>query len=84
MSLALDVTLTFLIAARFMMYRNRARDMGTKFGKPYASLILIFVESGALTTLAKITSIVNFKYAGAFIVPFCVSNESTFGVHPHS
>ena len=73
MSLAIDVLLTSLISLRFLMYRNQARQMGSKFGKPYVSLILIFVESGALTTFAKVTAIVNFKYAGAFIVPFCVS-----------
>ena len=47
--------------------------MGAKFGKPYATLILIFVESGALTTLAKTTALIDFECAGAFIVPFCVS-----------
>lgn len=72
MSLAVDVLLTSLIALRFLSYRNRARQMGSKFGKPYSSLILIFVESGAITTLAKITAIVRFEAAGAFIVPFCV------------
>jgi len=70
-SLALDVILTIMIAGRFLVYRKRACKMASKFGKPYATLVLIFVESGALSTLAKLTAIINFAYAGAFIVPFC-------------
>jgi len=71
MSLSLDVILTTMIAVRFLIYRKRAREMGAKFGKPYASLVLIFVESGALTTLAKTSALADFEAAGAFIVPFC-------------
>jgi len=71
MSLILDVLLTTMIAVRFLIFRKRARTMGAKYGKPYATLVLIFVESGALTTLAKTTALVDFECSGAFIVPFC-------------
>jgi hypothetical protein len=77
-SLALDLILTTAIAVRFLVFRRRAYAIGAKYGTPYASLVLIFVESGALSTLAKVTAVVSFEFAGAFIVPFCVSASTSF------
>jgi hypothetical protein len=72
LSLGIDITLTSMITIRFFTHRNQARQLGPKFIKPYTSLMLIFVESGVLTTSAKIGAVIS-PNSGFFVVPLCVS-----------
>ncbi|KAJ7045755.1 hypothetical protein C8F04DRAFT_1066038 [Mycena alexandri] len=67
MSLALNILITIMIAARLMMYRwriNRAMPIDSNHGAQYASLAAIIIESAAIYSL----------FALLFLVPFVIGN----------
>lgn len=78
-SCGLDAVSTFMIAGRLLYHHNRRLKMGASQTSPFLPATIIFIESAALSTIAKILqlTIANQLYSvNLLVIPLCVSIAS--------
>jgi hypothetical protein len=82
-SAGLDTITTGMIAGRLIYHHRMQVKLDCTHANPYAPLVVIFIESAALSLISKILqlsipSIIMIE--NPLVIPLCVSNENTIHV----
>jgi hypothetical protein len=75
LSCLMDVIATGMIAGRLIFVHRRQKKAGTTHANTYLPVIVIFIESSALSTLGKISQIMANTFSSSFnpyAIPVCV------------
>jgi hypothetical protein len=74
-SCLMDVIATGMIAGRLIFFYRRQKKIGTSHSNKYLPVIIIFIESSALSTMGKISQIMANTFSLSFnpyAIPVCV------------
>jgi hypothetical protein len=75
-SIGLDTLTTEMIAGRLIYHHKMQTKLGSSHTSPYLPLVTIFIESAALSLIAKIIQISILSIAvtaNPLVIPLCVS-----------
>jgi hypothetical protein len=81
----MDVITTGMIAGRLFYHHSLWRELGGGHSMSYLPVLVIFIESGVLSTLSKVIQLVIECYSqnpgiSPSVIPLCVSNVEFFSV----